>query len=614
MNYKKKLLITICHLFFCAGVYIFFVLPVIKSVTIYPAHDNLERHLTNYLYFANSLKYGFGIPLWYPFDGGLPIGITSAFMFSLLPHRLLGYLLYAVFPVEPVTLYKINLVCGMLIISTGWWLFLRKLTKSRPAATIGTLMLLLSGSGITIFHQEQILATMTWLPWLLLSLLKVKEDSRFIMPAAILAGFCINLHNPHNQVIFFLFLFLSLLLTGQVFRFIHDLIKQNKLHYLFLSSVLFVLAASPALYVTKTQSSFSAPHRGYEEIKASNFQEYIRLNKAQASSATTEYLKNYIQPQTDVIDDQYAFFVTRTGIGLAAIGLILAFKASICVTIILLLCLWATLGINGQFAQVLYLIKFPFITYFRQWYHFVPMLNFCLCALGAIGAAKILSFFSTTIPSGKKTLHIILAGTLTVCVCFAMYYESKHYFTTYTKKHLRTITKDLPKLNKNEFLQILQQDWFSRGWMETAIGAALPADVPPIVVYKDWYKMSLRNPRETTTMPFSIKGNPIEKYFYPKEDYTVTPNGISLKGYAQKNSLTVFPFAYKLGLKAYLNGERSKTVPVYEQAMTGIIIPEGNFHLSLLSPISFYQGTLLIQGALLIFILIFSLKNLRQTK
>lgn len=600
MNKKNDFIFTICHLLLIAGVYVLFVLPVVTSQTVYPAHDNLERHLTNYLYFANSLEHGFGIPRWYPFDGGTPIGPTSAFMFPLIPHRLLGYLLYIALPLPPVTLYKINLVCGMLLAGAGWWLFLRKFTNSRPAAAIGTLMLLLGGSGITIFHQEQILATMAWLPWLMLALLKAKEDARFLMAAAIFAGFCVNLHNPHNHALSFIFLFLALLLTSKVFKFIQDLIKQKKGHYLFLSAMLFALAASPAVYVTKTQSAFSAPHRGYEEIKADNFQEYLRLNKAHASSATAAYLKNYIQPRTDVIDDQYAFFVTRTGLWLSALGLIFAFKTTLCVTIILLFCLWAVLGINGQFAQVLYLLKFPFITYFRQWYHFVPMINFCLSALGAWGTASFFSFLSKRIPQNKKTFKIMLTGMLTLGVCAAIYYEGRQYFAVYTAKHLRHISRNLPRPDKNEYLHLLKEDWFSRHWMEQSINAPLPADVPPILVYKDWYK---HNPQGLPNIPFSIRQTSTEPIPYPKEDYTVTPKGASLKGSVQESSLVVFPFAHKLGFRAYLNREKTRAVPVYAGALTGIIVPEGKFNITLCVPLSFYQVATIIQALLLVFVI-----------
>lgn len=610
MYKRNNLLFTICHLLITCGAYILFVLPIVKSETLYPAHDNLERHLTNYLYFANSLKYGFGIPLWYPFNGGLPIGITSAFMFSLIPHRILGYALYAIFPLTPTILYKINLLCGILIISVGWWLFLRKFTTSRLAATIGSLILFLGGSGITIFHQEQIIATMTWLPWLLLTLLKSKEDPRFIMATAILAGFCLNLHNPHNHII--IFIFLALLLTGEVFGFIRSLIKHSKLRYLFLSCVLFILAASPVLYVTRMQSSFSSPHRGYEENKADTFCDYVKFNKTQTSSATIEYLKNYIRPQIDAIDDQYAFFVTLIGIWLAALGLIFAFKSAMCIVIILLLCLWAVLGINGQFAQILYLLKFPFISYFRQWYHFVPMINFCLSALGALGVAGFFSFLSKRIPHSKKIPAIytgigyrILTGMLALGVCTVVYYESRQYFTVYTAKCLRHISRSLPRLDKNEYLQLLKEDWFSRRWMEQNIDASLPADVSPLLVYRDWYKLSLENPQGLPNVPFCIRQSSTEKTFYPKEDYTVTPRGIKLEGSTQERSLIVFPFAYKLGFMACLNRQKVGAMPIYEGAMTSVIVPEGRFSLTLSVPMSFYQVSVAIQTLLLASIIIF---------
>jgi len=179
-NNKHNLFLLGLHISFIFVTYIIFLWPVIKAINIFPAHDNLTRHFVNYLYFSNSLLNGYGFPHWYPFEGGVPVGVTSIQLFSFLPHRLLGYAFYIFFPFEPITAYKVNLISGMLIFSIGWWFFLYSYTQSKISATFGVLMILLGGTGITILHQEQILATITWIPWILLAIIKLRKNYKFI--------------------------------------------------------------------------------------------------------------------------------------------------------------------------------------------------------------------------------------------------------------------------------------------------------------------------------------------------------------------------------------------------------------------------------------------------
>ena len=85
------------------------------------------------------------------------------------------------------------------------------------------------------------------------------------------------------------------------------------------------------------------------------------------------------------------------------------------------------------------------------------------------------------------------------------------------------------------------------------------------------------------------------KYIFPRNDYTITPTEATLKGKALSSSLVVFPYSFKLGLKAFLNGQKVATYPVYNGGMTGIFVSKGDFDLKLIVPFSWYFLTMLMQ-------------------
>lgn len=651
-------------------------MPVIKSSSIFPEHDNLYFHLPNYLFFSNSFLHRFGIPLWYPANGGVPIGITSISLFPLVPHRLIGYLLYVFFPKEPLVMYKVTLICGMLLVSIGWWFFLFKITYSKPAATFGTLMILLGGTGITIFHQEQILATITWIPWILLTLTRVTKEIKSILILFVLLGFSVTIHYPQIQLILFSSVFFALTLTGKI-NLVYPL-NVKKIFLLLLAIALFILAASPLLYIYNNKDDLSSPVRKNEGIKIESLSDYVRINKMQNSSADFFYLKNYIRPQVNIPDDQFVFFVTITGIIFAVIGLIFQFKMAIYGVTILFFCIWAALGVNGYFAQLLYLVNFPFIVYFRQWYHFVPIVNLCLSFLGALGFSSFLVFFSQKIKSRKKMLKNLVKGILIGSIFILMIYEGERYLGYYIKNHLSRVSVKILRFNRSSFLSLLKTGWISQDWIEKnlRIFSSNPFYYP-LITYTDWFKLSKLLDTDKYKVPFAVtliyndialsgvskdrtlksfcdsgvheygafatvhfdrleelnrsfpkicvlkkdtlfsdlnKSESVKNLFFSKENYVITPKGAHLRGSIQSASLVVFPFAYKLDLRAYLNSEKVETYSIFNGAMTGIIVPKGEFYIDLIMPLSAYQFTLLIQTVLLVFVFVFSFYLYRRKR
>jgi hypothetical protein len=61
------------------------------------------------------------------------------------------------------------------------------------------------------------------------------------------------------------------------------------------------------------------------------------------------------------------------------------------------------------------------------------------------------------------------------------------------------------------------------------------------------------------------------------------------------------PFDYENGLKIFVDGVRSFSVPVFDGAFTGVLVPAGrDVHLAAVMPVSLYHYAVLIQYLLLL--------------
>ena len=660
-RFKNPFLLSCLHLGFIIASYLFVVWPFFDSKTFSLHYDNMGYNFPAYVYFSNSLFHGFGFPQWYPYDGGLPVGITAITLLSLVPHRILSYLLYTILPLQPLILYEINVVWAMIIVGIGWWLFLYKLIQSRLSATVGCLALLLGGAGHVVLHMEQSIATMTYIPWILLVLLKMKERFDYILILAILCGFSMTVHYPLNEVLLLIFLFLALLCTGKL-TCIFQKITVNKIWLLLLSVIFFVLAALPAIYVADIKDDFSSPVRQSEIIKTGSFEEYQRLNQG-PSSATIADLEYYFVPSLKLDGpNNIALKVTFIQVVLVIIG-IFYYRISLAIIIVLGFSIWAVLGINSSLPYLLFTIKFPFISYFRQWWHFSHFVNFCLSALTALGFVSLLylsknavSYFCKT-PNRGAIYNNLLIGVLTTVVLATLLYSSKKNSFEYMNWFSQRVDPKIERYDKEQFLEMIKSNFFEKA--------------TTLFVYKEWWNLlkecpELTMPQTTSKLPFitnTIYNNvndhsnfnaylkpfcnpnlynysiiasiPNEKvkeikmdirelsdiqslnnpnsssnHYFHTSEFRVSPSGVSLKVKNPEEAMAVLPYNYKLGLKVYLNSKGVETYPVYNGAMIGVFIPKGEFNLEAKMPFSFYEFAISVQALLAAFIFMYLISDL----
>lgn len=647
--FNNSLSKTLLHLVLTASAYLIFLFFHIRSLRI--VRDNMFYQMPDYVYFANSLLHSFAFPRWLPWGGGVPIGLTLISFFNFLPYRLFGYLLYILLPFSPTEKYILTILLGMIITGIGWWLFLYKLTDSMYSATFGSLMIFWGGTGITIFHQEQILATMVWMPWIALTILQIRKNFSYILVLAILLGFSMTVHQPPIQLLSFIFLLLALILTGKIEWLVYiDKLKRGKWPILVLAILLFFLSASPIFYTIKTQKDFFSPVRR-DEVKAITYDDYINIGQG-FSSAPFAYFQSYIaflkvpdpvQTPTDPPSgDPDALFVTFIGLIFATLGIIFRRNTAIPIVIVLLLSAWATLGFKAYLPQMLFIIKFPYIEFFREWYHFFPVVNFSLSALGALGCSALLQ-------SKIKKQQILIIGIIVVTV---MAIESEFHFRRYLNVIKRWSKSDISHQDKTQFLDSIKNKVYSPGYDDL------------LYVYKEYDNLYKESYRTINGSPFSVtsvyndvnlslsKEDAIKKlfdsglfpyavtatiplqqikdinvsiyilstdldfsffkdkystgkYIFSRNDYTISPTEVTLKGKALSSSLLVLPYSFKLGFEAFLNNRKVATYPVYKGGMTGIFISEGDFDLKFIVPFSWYFLTLLMQFFLLLFIFFF---------
>ena len=451
---------NILHIVFIIVSYIFFILPVFSDA-FHMGSDNLEYSFRDYLYYSNSLRHGFGFPRWYPFDGGVPTGITNMNLLSLVPHRVLGYLLYAFLPFKPMVTYKICIAIGTIIMGIGWWLVLYQLTKSRLSAIIGCLAMLLGGVSLINFQAEQSLASTSYFPWILLVLIQVKKQFSYILILAILCGFSMVIHYPNYQLLSLLLLFLSLLVSGKLNFLFTIKITKEKVFVLLLSFILFLLAASPAYYIAEVKDDFSSYVRHREIMKPQSFEEYHALIKNN-DPITIGRLKEYLYPfnysEAGGIG-HITLKITIVQLILAAVG-VFYYRLSIPVIVILIFSVWLSLGVNSSVPYLLYTIKFPFISYFRQWGIFINNINLCLSFLAALGFASLLYLSRTTVTAVCKDdnyhrlYNNLLAGVLSIIVVIPLFYGSKVNLNIFMKHFPGLIDlRDIPRFDKVQFVE-----------------------------------------------------------------------------------------------------------------------------------------------------------------
>lgn len=403
---------------------------IVRYRTVYLAEgfalpaDNYAYHYPFFLYVVKYIRYFESLPDWlFAKQGGVWFEpLANNFLF-FLPHRIVGYVMGAFTHLHPNLIYKsCFFFVGQGIFMFGIYLLAKRLFASNGYALVATTISFFTSVTIGMVHQEHALGTVFYLPFLWLSLLSFQKSQWHILVLCTLLGLTLNNHYP-QLIIGYLIIILT---SGVAFlpewrKRIVDLVKQPALKLitlLLISSLFFVTSASPLLYSYFSYANrLSSSFRGQSDtIVSNNYDDYLSVASRQNSSVAPKTLRTYFGfnfYKTEKIGtlDLTVFFITPAILLALFVLIFLPFPHKIFhISVLCLLCLFS-IGIYGPAPKILWHIL-PGIKMFRQWYHFVPILNLHLIYV-VIYSIKLLVEMKS--PKMQDKIFIA-AGTITLVV------------------------------------------------------------------------------------------------------------------------------------------------------------------------------------------------------
>lgn len=570
--------------------------------------DSWRTHFPKFNFMCDAIANGHYFPRWFPSSGGIRLGYFHINFNQTLPPRMLGYALAHLLPVSTVFAYKLQYAIGVLFMSFGWWLVLRQITISKISAYFGVLMILMGGTGIT-FHHEHALVTASLIPWFVLAALKLRATPRYLLAATIVFGLGLSAHYPQIQFISMGLVFMALFLSWcRPFPF--------RMGYAPLVVLLLFLSILPALYVLNSSDILASMERqAYDTLRTRSYQDYLRLHRPTFSAAPL-YFVQYLasrwslspsDPYPIDILDRCSFFVGRIGVILAAAGVILAFRKTLPILVLLVAFASLALGMYGPVPAFLYAIHFPFIDVFRQWVHFFPMVNFSLSALAAIGIDRLL------ILCGKRSAKY--ARLVIVALVFFQTLDLAAYGNRYISLYLE---KAVPADMRNDFYR---QDTPESGVFQyrnrlalyrSCGNSGIPDDV---FITTDIFNLPAGEDEDVAKICALLStGNAgaiiaamptdLDRFFVPGKRTDLgwassRPgyDGLAVEAVLKQPALLVTPLNYDLGAEACVNGEKTKTLRV-NAALTGLLLDRGRQVIQFTIPADAYWPLARLQWAL----------------
>ncbi|MEA1928791.1 MAG: hypothetical protein U9N73_11355, partial [Candidatus Auribacterota bacterium] len=588
-----------------------------------PAGDSHTYYFPAFESILNAVRDGNLFPQWFAANGGVRIGFFHINLISTLPGRVLAYYLLSFTPISTVVIYKIQYLASVLLMGFGWWMALKQLTRSRLAAYFGTLMVIMGGTGIT-FHQEQVLGVTCYIPWFVYSILKIRDDTRYIFPAVTLFGLGLTVYYPQINLLSMgtLAVLLSIfypVFLKKIFR------EQKKRAYLL--PVLFILAILPSIYILYYNSNLTSSIRTEKAMYfPKDYSEYILLNRAGGeTSALPSYLLQYLNPTVQVADiegygempDRCSFFVGRIGLLMVLFGIILKPHRAIPIIILLICSVALALGINFPLPipRYLFLIRVPTIALFRQWLHFFPLINFCLSALAAIGFAAFLNF-------ARRKSNIMLSAVVPIILFLQIaelsFYDLKYCFEFQTTEAITNMEDNF--FNRRDYAGIHWFQYKNRHRLYHTCPEAIPTGTyltTNTITVDGGEEDELEKIRLILTMESdqTVIDTPMKGMIQANKQIknlpcpaTANSRGLKVRVSAPGAALLVTPLNYDLGATAFLDDEETPLIRV-NGALSGVVVPKGYHRVSFIIPWDIYWFLVWIQWVLYLFIALFFLRK-----
>lgn len=256
-------------------------------------HDNWYYHYPFFTAILTSLKHWEAIPLWIPYvSNGMPTIVFSGNWYLWLPTRLPFYWLAYASPSLPdsVFLYSANLVLNNVFFALGMFFLLRQIFRDKAAVYWGTCLALMSGVSTGTMAQEQLSASILFIPWFIFFVLKSYQtsDIRPALLAGAALGQAVSNHNP-------LLAFYFCLIVALCYCLIYGIrsVWRPRL-WLACAAVAILFSALPTYNYVRYADELSSPRRN-GDIQAT----YDQIQETRASNSLSPMtLLSYFAPRS----------------------------------------------------------------------------------------------------------------------------------------------------------------------------------------------------------------------------------------------------------------------------------------------------------------------------
>jgi hypothetical protein len=552
--------------------------PYIIDGTLGPNDDSKVYHYPFFAYIADHIAHYKSFPNWFSDHGGVRAGFFQMNLGFLLPHRLAGYAIYFFFPENPLVVYKFSIVISVCLSSVGVALFVGRWLQNPISAYLSGLLMAFGGFSTT-FHQEQAFFTFALAPWFLIALLEISKNKQWLIVLGCLLGLSATLHYPQIQ-------FVALLSLALIYGAFNSNLFWSKIKSIvsvesttgILTLFALLIPLGSLFYFFVNKSGIRSPLR--EQLVPNNHTEYVSNQFEQTSSASLEYMFQYLYRETlpHYIHppDIAAFYLSLASLLVGLMALVLNFRQAAPVFTLLIVFTFLTMGVYSPipFWEFLYKIAPWFFAPFRQWYHFLVFQQASVIFLFAIGLNELLKL---KVFQNLIALHCFLPIFVLWMLLDLQTYRSA-YFDKSSIRYSSALISD-PLSRNPDLLQYKARQHLCKKNISTKPFVATKVLPEPKSGDWDLCEIQDRYGKEVALINQSTSSNGVfeisfEQSFFKFIESKKVSNGFVFDVEVSEKALLVMPVNFDLGVDVSIDG---KPVKIYRAngALTAVVVAPG---------------------------------------
>jgi hypothetical protein len=251
--------------------------------------DNWRYNYPYFHYILTHILQFNELPFWnFNVNAGEPIFLFINHNYLLhIPH-IISYIIYPYVNniITTSQMFWWSLLGSIWIFSISMFFLCKSLYKSSYTALIIFMICLFSGTASGVLHQEQIMASLFYIPWILLALHRyyLNNHPAWLILSALFLGLAMINHYPHLPL-YSLIIMLSLCILyywEKILQFCSIQLKTPRRNIILLISCIFVtiIIMTPSVLMYKEYSNkISSPYRNVSDVTKGVNYDYVRKSK-----------------------------------------------------------------------------------------------------------------------------------------------------------------------------------------------------------------------------------------------------------------------------------------------------------------------------------------------